>query len=142
MHTICAFANDFHNLGGGYVVLGVEERDGLPGLPPTGIDTGRIEAVQNELLRLGQSAMQPNYHPLTGVYEIEGRTILVLWSPGGETRPYKAKVSLARGAKDWGYYIRRHSSTVRARGADERELLSLAATVPFDDRYQPSSLAG
>ena len=26
LHTICAFANDFHNLGGGYVVLGVEEK--------------------------------------------------------------------------------------------------------------------
>ncbi len=25
LHTICAFANDFHNLGGGYVVLGVKE---------------------------------------------------------------------------------------------------------------------
>ena len=139
LHTISAFANDFHNLGGGYVVLGVEERNGLPVLPPRGIDPGRIEAVQSELLRLGQSAIQPHYHPLTGVYKIEGRTILVLWAPGGETRPYKAKVSLARSAKQWGYYIRRHSSTVRAKGADERELLSLAATVPFDDRYHQAA---
>ncbi len=139
LHTICAFANDFHNLGGGYVVLGVEESDGLPVLPPTGIGPERIDAVQNELLRLGQSAIQPHYHPLTGVYEVEGRTILVLWAPGGETRPYKARVSLARGAKEWAYYIRRHSSTVRAKGADERELLSLAATVPFDDRYQQAA---
>ena len=37
LHTICAFANDFHNLGGGYIVLGVEERDGLQVLPPKGI---------------------------------------------------------------------------------------------------------
>ena len=139
LHTICAFANDFHNLGGGYVVLGVEESDGLPVLPPTGIDPGRIEAVQKELLRLGQSAIQPYYHPLTGIYEIDGRTILVLWAPGGETRPYKAKVGLARGATEWAYYIRRHSSTVRARGADEREMLSLAATVPFDDRYHQAA---
>ena len=139
LHTICAFANDFHNLGGGYVVLGVEEHDGQPLLPPRGIDPGRIDAVQNELLRLGQSAMQPHYHPLTGVYEVEGRTILVLWAPGGETRPYKARVSLARGGTEWAYYIRLHSSTVRARGTDERELLSLAATVPFDDRYHQSS---
>ena len=141
LHTVCAFANDFHNLGGGYVVLGVEELNGQPVLPPKGIDSGRIDSVQNELLRLGQSAMQPHYHPLTGVYEVEGRTILALWAPGGETRPYKARVSLARGGTDWAYYIRRHSSTVRARGADERELLSLAATVPFDDRYhQEASL--
>ena len=39
LHTICAFANDFHNLGGGYIVLGVEERDGLPVLPPKGISS-------------------------------------------------------------------------------------------------------
>ena len=95
LHSICAFANDFHNLGGGYVVLGVEELNGQPVLPPKGIDSGRIDSLQNELLRLGQSAIQPHYHPLTGVYEVEGRPILVLWAPGGETRPYKARVSLA-----------------------------------------------
>ena len=138
LHTICAFANDFHNLGGGYVVLGVEGRNGHPVLPPKGIRAGQIDPLQNELLRLGHSAIQPQYHPLTGVYGIEGRTILVLWAPG-ETRPYKARVTLARGGTEWAYYIRRHSSTVCARGADERELLSLAATVPFDDRYHQAA---
>ena len=24
LHSICAFANDFHNLGGGYIIIGVE----------------------------------------------------------------------------------------------------------------------
>ena len=139
LHTICAFANDFHNLGGGYVVLGVEEHDGQPLLAPRGLDSGRIESLQNELLRLGHNAVQPHYHPLTAVYDIDGRTILVLWAPGGETRPYKARVSLASGGTEWAYYIRRHSSTVRARGDDERELLSLAATVPFDDRYHQAA---
>ena len=139
LHTICAFANDFHNLGGGYVVLGVAERNGRPLLPPKGLEAGRIDGWLNELLRLGQSAIQPPYHPLAGVYDIGGRSILVLWAPGGETRPYKARVSLAKEGKEWAYYIRRHSSTVRARGADERELLSLAATVPFDDRYHQAS---
>ena len=43
-------------------------------------------------------------------------------------------MSLAKDAKAWGYFIRKGSSTVRAKGADEQELLSLAATVPFDDR--------
>ena len=139
LHTICAFANDFHNLGGGYVVVGVEERDGRPLLPPKGIDSRRIDAVQKELLRLGQSAMRPHYHLRTAAYDVEGRTVLVLWAPGGETRPYEARVDLAKGGKEWAYYIRRHSSTVRARGADERELMSLAATVPFDDRYHQTS---
>ena len=34
LHTLCAFANDFHNLGGGYIVIGVEEKNGRPVLPP------------------------------------------------------------------------------------------------------------
>jgi len=63
----------------------------------------------------------------------------VVWAPGGETRPYKARVSLAKGSKEWAWFIRRGSSTVRARGADERELLGLAATVPFDDRGNQSA---
>ena len=60
--------------------------------------------------------MRPHYHPLTATYSVKGRTILVLWAPGGETRPYKVRVSLAKGRSDWGYFIRKHSSTVRAKG--------------------------
>ena len=30
IQTICAFANDFHNLGGGYLVIGVAEQNGRP----------------------------------------------------------------------------------------------------------------
>ncbi|OHE66262.1 MAG: transcriptional regulator, partial [Treponema sp. GWA1_62_8] len=139
LHTLCAFANDFHNLGGGYLVIGVEEKGGLPVLPPKGIDTGSIDTVQKELLNLGYGAMQPQYHPIAASYLIKGRTILVLWAPGGETRPYKAKVSLAKDAMEWGYFIRKGSSTIRAKGPDERELLGLAATVPFDDRFNQSA---
>ena len=139
LHTICAFANDFHNLGGGYIVLGVEEQSGRPVLPPTGIDPESVEAIQKELLNLGYSAIQPWYHPNSAIYDVDGQPILVLWVPGGETRPYKAKVNLSAERNDWAYFIRRHSSTVRAKGQDERELLSLAATVPFDDRYRQTA---
>lgn len=34
LHTMCAFANDFHNLGGGYILIGVAENQGQPVLPP------------------------------------------------------------------------------------------------------------
>jgi len=30
LKTICAFANDIDNWGGGYLVIGVEEKDGRP----------------------------------------------------------------------------------------------------------------
>ena len=38
IHTICAFANDIDNTGGGYIVIGVEENSGMPVLPVKGLD--------------------------------------------------------------------------------------------------------
>jgi ATP-dependent DNA helicase RecG len=134
LHTLCAFANDFHNLGGGYIVVGVAEQDGQPAMPPTGVAPAALNAIQKEILNLGHSAMQPQYHPIVVPEVLGGRPILILWAPGGPTRPYKAKLGLGKDCKDWGYFIRKGSCTVRAKGADETELLSLAATVPFDDQ--------
>ena len=48
VHSICAFANDFHNLGGGYIIVGIEEKDGRPVLPPTGINPDKIDEIQKE----------------------------------------------------------------------------------------------
>lgn len=135
LHTICAFANDFHNLGGGYIIIGIREKDGRPVLPPVGLDAAEIDAIQKELLNLGYSGIQPYYHPIVVPTELDGRNILVIWVLGGPTRPYKARLALGKKSKDYGYFIRKNASTVRARGADETELLSLAATVPFDDRF-------
>ena len=81
LHTLCAFANDFRNLGGGYLVLGVEEEDGRPRLPPAGLDPTSLDRIQKEVLNLGQAAMQPHYFPVVVPYEIDGRHILVLWAP-------------------------------------------------------------
>lgn len=36
--TICAFANDFDETGGGYIVVGVQEENGHAIRPVTGID--------------------------------------------------------------------------------------------------------
>ncbi len=134
IHTLCAFANDFHNLGGGYVLIGVEEHEGRPVLPPVGLNPAQIDAIQKEVLALGNHAIQPAYHPVMVPEVVDGGHVLVLWAPGGQTRPYKARLSLAKDGREWGYFLRKGSSTVRAKGAEEQELLSLAATVPFDDR--------
>ncbi len=133
LHTLCAFANDFHNLGGGYLFIGIEEKDGRPILPPAGIPANKLDGLQKEILALGYR-IQPAYHPVIAPYVIQERHVLVLWAPGGQTRPYKAPVSLASKSKEFAYYIRKASATVRATHHDEIELLSLAATVPFDDR--------
>lgn len=90
LHSICAFANDFHNLGGGYIVVGVAEKDGRPEMPPVGLNPASFDAVQKEILSLGYSSIQPAYHPIVAPCIIEGASILVIWVPGGQTRPYKA----------------------------------------------------
>ncbi|MBM3371140.1 MAG: transcriptional regulator [Betaproteobacteria bacterium] len=134
LQTLCAFANDINNLGGGYILIGVAEHNGRPVLPPVGLDPAQIDTIQKELLNLGLSAIAPYYHPIAVPVEIDGRHVLVLWALGGPTRPYNAKISLGKDGKEFAYYIRKGSRTIRARGTDETELMSLAATVPHDDR--------
>lgn len=91
LHSICAFANDIDNWGGGYIIIG-----------------------------------------------IDGKDILVLWIPGGETRPYKCSISFpTKKAAEKGekaYYIRKMSNSIRANQLEEKELFMLANNIPFDDR--------
>ena len=139
IRTLCAFANDFENLGGGYVVIGQDcNADGQPIFPPQGLPARQLDKIQRELLAHCQS-IQPPYFPVLSVEAFEGRKLLVLWAPGGQNRPYKAPEAVTAKRKVWRYYIRRYSSTVEAKGEVEQELLSLAAKVPFDDRYNQSA---
>lgn len=132
MHTICAFANDFHNLGGGYLFIGIAEDDGRPILPPLGLEVSQIDAIQKHLVELGFK-IQPSYHPIVEPCLIEGRSVIILRVPGGQNRPYKAPDALSNNRSS-SYYIRKGSCTIRAQHNDEIELLSLAAQIPYDDR--------
>jgi ATP-dependent DNA helicase RecG len=134
LHTICAYANDFHNLGGGYIIVGAKEISGIAMFPPSGLPVNSLDAIQKDLIQLGNSAIQPTYHPIAFPYLVEDRHLLVIWCPGGESRPYKAKQTPTKACKDYIYYIRRNSTTVKAKPEEEQELLGLAASVPFDDR--------
>lgn len=138
LHTLCAFANDLHNWGGGYLLIGVAEQDGRPVLPPAGLSPNQLNRIQKEILSIA-NRMTPAYHPVVEPYVLDGRHVLVLWAPGGQNRPYKAPVSLAKEEKARAYYVRFGSSTIRATGPLETELLQLAANVPFDDRVRPDA---
>jgi ATP-dependent DNA helicase RecG len=142
MRTLCAFANDFANLGGGYVVIGqdCDATTGRPVFPPVGLSGDELDIIQRELLGFCNQ-IQPPYYPNLSVEQWEGRNLIVLWAFGGENRPYKAPRSITAKKKDYRYYIRRYASTVEAKGEDERELISLTATIPFDDRYNQRATA-
>ena len=135
LRTLCAFANDFENLGGGYVVIGQDcDAHGQPVFPPAGLPANRLDAIQQELLACCQ-LIQPPYFPVLSLELVEGRNLIVLWAPGGQNRPYKVPAAVTAKHKVWHYYIRRYSSTVEAKGEAEQELLSLTAKVPWDDRF-------
>jgi ATP-dependent DNA helicase RecG len=138
VQTICAFANDFHNWGGGYLIFGIAEKDGRPELPPKGLSPEEVDKAQRKLLELGH-LIRPHYHPICEPVEYQNKLILVVWVSGGEMRPYKAPVSLDKEKKEMAYFIRLHANTVQARGEIELELINLANRIPFDDRQHPSA---
>jgi len=136
--TLCAFAKDFQNWGGGYLVLGVESQEGRPVFPPKGLRPEQADAWQRKLLALGHT-LRPAYHPISEVVEIAGKLVLVVWIPAGEMRPYEVPVSFAKGEKRTAAYIRLHANTVEARGELKSELYQLANRIPFDDRQNPNA---
>jgi ATP-dependent DNA helicase RecG len=50
--SICAFANDFDNIGGGYILVGVEEDNGVAKRPVLGLPIEQID----DILKDGSSA--------------------------------------------------------------------------------------
>ena len=49
LKTICVFANDLDNWGGGYVVIGVNEKDGIPLRPLVGVPLDKVDAWQKNI---------------------------------------------------------------------------------------------
>ena len=127
LHTICAFANDYDNIGGGYIVVGVAEIDGRP-IDYKGFDPKTLPAVERELSELC-NLISPRYVPSISLEKYHGMDLLVIWVPGGEMRPYKCPVSLGKRKTDGGegaYYIRNLSHTVRANRDEEISLIRRA----------------
>jgi len=132
LHTMCAFANDVNNWGGGYIVIGLEEKKVGLAFSPKGLSPSEIKKIQKGLLGLSHK-IRPEYFPIVDVTNIKGKNIVIIWVPGGTHRPYKAAETLGKGAR-YSYYIRRNDTTRRATATDERSLIKLANDIPFDDR--------
>jgi len=132
IHTLCAFANDINNWGGGYIVVGIEEENGMPILPPYGLLQNSLDTIQKELVNLCHQ-IEPTPQIVSEPVEFQGQLILIIWVPGGYDRPYKAPTTLGeKGQKR--YYIRQGSISKIANPKEEKQLLSLSETIPFDDR--------
>ena len=139
LRTICAFANDIDNWGGGYLVIGVEEDNGRPVLPVTGVPMGQVDSVLKDILNKCKM-ITPSYLPVVAPVEYQGKMLIVAWAPGGEVRPYNSPEDFyyenhkAKPTQEKVYFIRKMSSTVKPSQDELNELYSLSNKVPFDDR--------
>ncbi len=133
LKTICAFANDLDNWGGGYIVIGVEESDGKPVFPLKGVPADKIDAYQKSILSKCK-LIRPAYVPIAEVVDYEDKKFIILWCPGGDNRPYSSPKTMSKESKERIHYIRKMSSTVEPSDDEEKDLFQLANRIPFDDR--------
>lgn len=142
LRSICAFANDFFNLNGGYIIIGIEDKNGQPILPPHGLDGQNIDEIQ-KWIRGKCKRIVPEYQPVISPEIYQNKQILVIWVPAGDVRPYQApkividkkdQKTLSDDDKGNCYYVRQVSETIEAKGEILTQLMQMAAKVPFDDR--------
>lgn len=133
LKTVCAFANDLDNWGGGYIVIGVEEEDGRPVYPLKGVSAEKLDKYQKEIFAKCK-LIRPAYMPIIGVETYQNKNFIVIWCPGGETRPYSSPKTMEKNNKERVHYIRKSSNSVEPTDDEEKDLFNLANRVPFDDR--------
>ena len=138
LKSISAFANDIDNWGGGYIVIGAEEKNGKVVRPIKGINPDSVDRIQKEILKYCKY-LKPVYLPQTEPVYFDGKMLLLIWCPGGYERPYACpKVPESKNSEKI-YYIRKLSSTIEATDIDVKELMSLSHNIPFDDRVNPKA---
>jgi ATP-dependent DNA helicase RecG len=132
IHSLCAFANDLNNWGGGYIIIGINEDNGQPIFPPEGLPQNQLDNLQGEVLKLSHQ-IQPNYFPIIQPYVLQDKHILVLWCPAGDNRAYNAPSTLGKNGQRYSF-IRFGSRSIVAKGENLNRLNELTARIPFDDR--------
>lgn len=132
--SVCAFANDFNDLGGGYIVVGVDTDDktGVAIRPVVGIPAENVDGILQDMVGFNNK-IAPYYMPRTSMEEVDCKYVLVIWCPAGINRPYSVpeNVTAKNGSKEY-FYIRSGTSSIIAKGEVLDELREFANRVPFD----------
>lgn len=131
--TICAFANDFDNIGGGYVLVGVEEENGVAKRPVVGVPMEDLDRIQRDMIGYNNK-IEPYYMPRVDVQEVDGRYVLIIWIPAGVNRPYNVRVRVTASQSPCKWYVRSGTNTIEAKGEVLDELREMANRIPFDER--------
>ena len=137
-HTICAFATDLENIGGGYILVGVEEENGIAKRPVKGLAENEIDRILKAMVGY-DAKISPTYLTKVSPEEVDGKTILAIWVPAGVNRPYSVTESVVAKKSMPKFYVRSKSSTIEAKGEILDEVRELANRIPFDERGNASA---
>ena len=86
--SISAFANDIDNLGGGYILVGVEQDgNGVAVRPVRGVNIDKLDSIQKQMVGYN-NMITPYYLPRTYVEDVDGKSVFVIWVPAGLNRSY------------------------------------------------------
>lgn len=130
--TICAFANDIDNIGGGYIVIGVEQENGVVKQPVKGLDISEIDSIQKKLFDYCH-AIEPSYRPIIEEVQYQNKYLIVVYAYGGYNRPYAAPKEVTSKSKEKFRFIRKNVCTIIPNQEEERELIEISKKIPFDD---------
>lgn len=138
--TIAAFANDYSNLGGGYVVCGAREskdEHGFQKMEIPGLTASHLKEIEGRVLALCREKIEP---PLTPLLEelpasTEERRILVFIVPAtGNAHSFRTSDDSGK------FYIRISRETREARNGILRELfVRKRVQEPWDRRCHPAA---
>ena len=143
IHTISAFANDYYNVNGGYIIIGVEEKENRDSpdsrdAVPYGIQ-GNLESIQNEISGACRGNIKPPYVPILQPEVVDSeagrKQVLVIWVKPSENRPHRCRESDKGELK---HYIRQAAETKVAQD-QEITILCQQSSTPFDDRTASDS---
>lgn len=86
-----AFANDYANVNGGYIVIGVEAEEGIPILPPCGVEKEMVDSIWQEIFQYCNQ-IEPRYIPIIEAehYPNEDTHLIYLKCSPGDAGPYRA----------------------------------------------------
>ena len=138
IHTITAFANDLYNVNGGYIIIGVEEKEDCESpdsvqviLPPLGV-TGNLDKIQKEISGACRENIKPEINPILRPVVVDGKKVLVIWVRPSDNRPHTCRES--NKSNEWNYYIRDGTETKKVKPEQISLLHQHFRAPPFDDR--------
>ena len=111
----------------------LRNKDGIPQRPLIGVPLDKIDEWQKSIFSKCKF-ISPDYTPIIGKEEYEGKTFLVIWCPGGYGRPYSSPKSMAKDNREKICFIRKGSITAEPTDEELKDLYSLSNRTPYDDQ--------